>query len=125
MLLLLCGDTKSLPGPISHNPSQDSSLLTCKGLKFFHQNIRGFHAKLNLITVFLWGRDIDFLTLSKTHTQDTSNFEIFSIPGYHYIGKSRTTGTGGGVVLYISDKHNYVRRKDLELLETESIWIEI
>ena len=111
-------------GPIRHNTRRDS-LLTCRGLKLFHQNVRGLHAKLNLITVFLRGRIINFLTLSETHTQDTGKFEIFSIPGYHYIGKSRTTGTGGGVGLYISNKHDFARRKDFELPEIESIWIEI
>ena len=88
-------------------------------------NVRGLHTKLNLITIFLRGRDINFLTLSETHTQKTDNFEILSIPGYHYIGKSETTGTGGGVGPYISDKHDFVRKKDLELMEIESIWIEI
>ena len=87
--------------------------------------MRGLYATLNLITVFLRGRDIDFLTLSETHTQNTDNFEIFSIPGYHYIRKSRATGNGRGVGVYISDKHDFVRGKDLELTEIESIWIEI
>ena len=68
MLLLLCADIESLPGPIRRNTRRDS-LLTCGGLKLFHQNVRGLHAKLNLITVFLRGRDIDFLTLSGTHTK--------------------------------------------------------
>ena len=122
-LLLFCGDIKSLPGLIRLNTQRDS-LLICRGFKLFHQNVRGLHAKLNQITVFLCGRDIDFSTLSETHTQNTDNFEIFSIPGYHYIDESRTTATGGVVALYILDKHNFVRRKDF-LMETESIWIEI
>ena len=63
--------------------------------------------------------------MCETHTQDTDKFEIFSTPGYHYIDKSRTTCIGGGVALYVLYKHNFVRRKDLELLEIESIWIEI
>ena len=69
MLLLLCGDIESLPGLIRHNTRRDSSLLTCRGLKLFHQNVRGLHAKLNLITVFLRGRNIDFLTMSENHTK--------------------------------------------------------
>ena len=36
-----------------------------------------------------------------------------------------TTGTGGDIGLYISDKHGFVRRKDLELPKIESIRIEI
>ena len=87
--------------------------------------MKGLHAKVNLITVFLCGRNIDFLTLSETRTQDIDNFEIFSIPWYHYIGKSGTTGTGGGVGPHILDKHDFARRENLELTEVESIWIEI
>ena len=92
-------------------------------LNLFHQNVRDLHAKLNLITVFLRGRNI-ILTLSKTHKQDTDNFKIFSILGYHYIGKSRTAGTGESVGFYISNKHDFVHRKNLELSKIESIWIE-
>ena len=40
MLLHLCGDIGSLPGPIGHNTRQ-YSLLTCRSLKLFHQNVRG------------------------------------------------------------------------------------
>ena len=35
------------------------------------QNVKSIHAKLNPITVFLRGKDIDFLTLSKTQTLKT------------------------------------------------------
>lgn len=47
------------------------SLLICGGLKLFHQNVKSIHAKLNPITVFLRGKDIDFLKLSKTQTLKT------------------------------------------------------
>ena len=70
MLLLLCGDIESLPGAVRYNTRRDS-LLTSRGLKLFHQNVSGFHAKLNLITAFLRGRNIDFLTLSETRTHKT------------------------------------------------------
>ena len=50
---------------------------------------------------------------------------MFSILGYNYIGKSRTAGTGESVGFYISIKHGFVHRKNLELSEIESIWIEI
>ena len=73
VLLILCGDTESLPGPIRLNLRRDSSLLTCRVLKLFHQNGRGLHAKVNLITKILRGRDIGFLTLSETLTQSTDN----------------------------------------------------
>lgn len=111
MLLLLCGDIKSLPGPIWRNKRRDS-LLTCRD-QVISSKRNVLHAKFNQSTLFLCDRDTDFLTFSKTHTQGTDNFDIFSIPGYHYIRKSRAIVTGGGVGLYVSDKHDFVHRKDL------------
>ena len=32
---------------------------------------------------------------------------------------------GGGIIIYIADHVNYVRRKDLETPTIESIWVEI
>ena len=35
------------------------------------------------------------------------------------------TKRGGGVVIYIDDHIKYKRRNDLEISETESVWLEI
>ena len=48
LLLLMCGDVEKCPGPTESN-IQD--LFNQKGLKFFHQNIRGlFHNIVKLFT---------------------------------------------------------------------------
>ena len=65
------------------------------------------------------------LTLSEIHTQDTDNFLVFDIPGFTFIGKSRNSGKGGGVGVYIADKHDFIRREDLEAEDIESIFIDL
>ena len=124
LLLMLAGDIELNPGP-RQVPELDQ-LFSCKGFKIFYQNVCGLHAHLELITDFLTERkNKDILTLSTTHTQDTDNFLVFDIPGFTFIGKSRRSGKGGGVGMYIADKHDFIRREDLQAEGIESIFIEL
>ena len=105
--LVLAGDVELNPGP-RQVPELDQ-LFPSKGFKIFHLNVCGLHAHLELITEFLTERkNTDILTLSETHTQDTDNFLVFDIPEFTFIGKSRKSGKGGGVGMYIADKHEVV-----------------
>ena len=65
-----------------------------------------------------------FFTLSETHLTDEPG-DIFKIEGYDFISKSRSSGKGGGVSAYISNRVNYLGRYDLESEEIECMWIEI
>ena len=53
------------------------------------------------------------------------------INGYNFERKDRiqtstnTSCKGGGILVYIAEHVNYVRRKDMESIETESVWLEI
>ena len=124
LLLVLAGDIELNPGP-RQVPELDQ-LFSCKGFKIFHQNVRGLHAHLELITEFLTERkNTDILTLSETHTQDTDNFLVFDIPAFTFIGKSRKSEEGGGVGIYIANKHDFIHREDLEPAGIESIFIEL
>ena len=67
---------------------------------------------------------IDVLTLSKTHIEGDDEHSAFcDIPGYSFVSRPRKVGKGVGV--YISDDTTWSRRKDLEVEEIESRWIEI
>ena len=46
------------------------------------------------------------------------------IEGYTFIAKSRDSGQGGGVGVYISSSIPFQRRMDLEQEDVECIWIE-
>ena len=43
--LLLCGDIESQPGPTNNN--EFKTLISKKGIKFCHQNIRGLYGKID------------------------------------------------------------------------------
>ena len=52
LLLLLCGDNESQPGPT--NNSEFKALISKKGIKFCRQNIRGFMEKLTKFKKFYY-----------------------------------------------------------------------
>lgn len=132
MLLLLCGDIERCPGPICPNDkirniTKMISLLGKRGIKIFHQNVRGLFSNINLVSVlFQRFRGIDVLTLSETHIEsDNEHSALYDIPGYSFVSRPRKAGKGGGVGVYMSDDISWDHRNDLEVEEIESVWIEI
>ena len=51
LLLLLCGNIESQPGPT--NNSEFKTLISKKGIKFCHQNIRGLYGKTDKVREIL------------------------------------------------------------------------
>ena len=64
LLLLLCGDIESQPGPT--NNSEFKTLISKKGIKFCHQNIRGLYGKIDEVREILLSYNFDIFTLSET-----------------------------------------------------------
>ena len=83
-LHVLCGDIETCPGPTDNM----TNLMNMKGIKIFHQNIRGLLSNLaNLTAVFEKYKNIDILTLSETHITSGSfsdKDELYNIPGYKF-----------------------------------------
>ena len=69
-------------------------------------------------------RNIRILSVSETHLSPESEAEV-QIEGYSFIAKSRASGHGGGVGVYISSSISFQRRMDLDQEDIEYIWIEI
>ena len=66
LLLLLCGDVESFPGPDRYIPEM-ASLMSKKGIKIFHQNVRGLCSNsLHICELMQSYNGIDILTLSET-----------------------------------------------------------
>ena len=123
LFLLMCGDVEKRPGPAESN-IQD--LLNQKGLKFFHQNIRGLFHNIAKLSAFLHThKNTHMFSLSETHIENSTPTQLFEIPGYTFINKNRDVGTHGGVAIYIKDSIPFTRRTDLEVNELECIWLEI
>ena len=129
IFILLAGDIESNPGQdhVKHVVSELDKMLQKKGIKMLHQNIRGLLSKHSHLEELLSDfPKIDILRLSETHLEKLLEVtSICSIENYELIKKNRLTGTHGGVALYISDRVKYKRRKDLEHVHLECIWVEI
>ena len=95
------------------------------GTKILHKNVRNLYTNLVHVTSLLnFYKHIDIFTLTETHiTQEPK--KLFEIPGYTFVSRSRRTGKGGGVGMYISNDIRYDRRLDLENDKIECIWIEV
>jgi len=79
-----------------------------KGLKIFHQNVRGLFTNFNLIqNLFSTCKKIDILTVSETHINGfNDNNDLYQIDGYNFIQRNRKQGKGGGVGIYLRDNLN-------------------
>ena len=100
-------------------------LISKKGLKILHQNIRGLLANKSIICQILAGfRNIYIFSVSETHLSPEREAEA-QIEGYTFIAKSRASSQGGGVGVHISSSIPFQRRLDLELEDIECIWIEL
>ena len=97
-----------------------SELISKKGLKILHQNIRGSLASKSIICQILAGfRNIHIFSVSETHLSPEREAEA-QIEGYKFT--SRASSQGGGVGVYILSSIPFQRRLELELEDIECIW---
>ena len=73
---------------------------------------------------------IDVFGMCETFLTETTENDTLSISGYNIERKDRcetisTTNNGGGILIYLNSHLNYIRRKDIECNEIESVWVEI
>ena len=116
LLLLLCGDIESKPGPT--NNSEFKTLISKKGIKFCHQDIRSLYGEIDEVRETLLSYNLDIFSLSETSISEDFHNAFFDIRGHSFIRR-------GGVGLQIRDGIDLARRLDLENDETESLCVEI
>jgi hypothetical protein len=98
-----------------------NALLKKRGIKIFHQNVRGLFSNIAFVAELLRSFPaIDLLTLSETHISNESERALLELPGYTFISHHRKTGKGGGVGAYIADRIVWEQRGDLENENIES-----
>ena len=120
LLLLICGDIESQPGPYRNIPEL-KTLCSKRGLKICHINIRGLRGKFDEIKNILSYHKIDILTLNELFlNKEKVKFEI---PGFTFIRKDRKKGTGGGVGMFIRTELDFKRLNKFEDEEIESIYV--
>ena len=100
-----------------------------RGIKIFHQNVRGLLTNIDKVKILFRGfKSIDILTLSETHINNNTyndNAKLYEVLGFTFIYRNRENGTHSGGAMYVSNKIPFDRRKDLEENMLESIWIKI
>ena len=133
LLIYRSGDVHPNPGPTSPisddssiRSSSDSSFLGIKSnhLSFVHYNVQSVLPKLDIISSEL--SEIDILAFSETWLSSTTPIQMLEIPTYKQPErKERTLNNYGGVMIYIKENIFHSRRKDLEIIGIENIWVEI
>ena len=69
--------------------------------------------------------------ICETFLNQTVEDKILKITGYQFERKDRENCTtsdkthGGGIIIYIAEHINYIRRYDLESADIESVWLEV
>ena len=99
--------------------------------KSIHINIQSLPDKHDKLKLFLHRLEqahvsVDFILLCETFLTER-NADLYQIPGYKFVHKSRTSITRGGVGIYIRDHIGFKLRDDIALFcegEFESIFIE-
>jgi len=83
-------------------------------LKVLHLNIRSLPDKFDKLKMFLVNCKInlDVLLLCETFLNER-NQDLYQLPGYQFICKSRKNRTGGGVGIYLKNHINFKIRDDL------------
>ena len=117
----------SLDHSIDYSESLPMTFNLTKGLKICHWNSRGLYSKMTDIKMLLSqpGKECDILGISESWLHDHLDTEV-EVPGYTLVRKDRSDGKkGGGVVIYLKGTMVYTRRKDLEYIQDEFIWIEL
>ena len=65
------------------------------------------------------------LGITETWLITTDSDSYVAIDGYNLERRDRSTGTGGGVAVYLHDGVPYNRRHDLDKDQLENLWVEI
>ena len=129
LLLLMAGDIETCPGPTNPLFANIGNFVRNRGLKIFHQNVRGLHCfgKIEQLRLLMdeTRKEIQIFGVTETHLNGDIADEEVSIPGYRLERKDRAKGSGGGVAIYMRDDLQVHRRYDLEVNGIECLWIEI
>ena len=91
ILLIMSGVVETCPGPDRNEVKQDyDRILTKKGLKLCHLNVRGLWINLANITQILTDfKKIDILSLGETHIRDEPG-EMFKMDGFTFLSRPRS-----------------------------------
>ncbi|XP_035688766.1 uncharacterized protein LOC118424326 [Branchiostoma floridae] len=105
-------------------PSSCHMVPPTKGLTMGHLNICSLYNKLDQLRVLMTSNNIDVMTLSETHLDDTISDAELHIAGY-YLYRLDRNRSGGGVAIYVSEAFTHSRRSDLQQPGLEALFCQI
>ena len=83
----------------------------------------GLNSKKNLIKETILYEKIDLLCMQETEINKNLDHDLLSFPGYSI--ETENNSTCSRVAIYISNKAEYIRRKDLEGVDSNLIIIDL
>ena len=96
------------------------------GLSVIHHNVNRLVNKLDEIRTYLKSHyPATIYSCSETFLDDSKPDHFLSIDGYKIIRKDRICNEGGGLIVYVKNCMQCIRRQDLENELVETIWIEV
>ena len=97
--------------------------LIKQGLQMAHLNIRSIMCKFDEVKQILYDNEIDIIGFTETHLRNEISDVEIDICGYTLVRRDRTLNDGhGGVLLYVKNYLNYIRRNDLESKDIEAMF---
>ena len=132
LLLLRSGNVHPNPGPSSissvtssgSSASILSSISLSRHLSFVHYNVQSIVPKLDVLLTELY--DFDILAFSETWLSPAVSEDSIALQSYQSPErKDRARDHHGGVMIYVKETIFYCRRRDLEPVGIECIWIEL
>ena len=126
LCILLSGDIAVNPGPNNLQPPAGF-----RGLSVCHWNIQRLtDTKLEELSLMLTSNNnsaakLDVLILTETFGSSKIPDSYYMIPGYTLHRKDRIGKKGGGIFAYVNEKVMALRRRDLELDDLETLWLQI
>jgi exonuclease III len=111
-ILLLSGDIELNPGPMYD-----------RVIDIFHLNVRSIRNKIDDLYAIV--HEFDIVCFTETHLDKNVTDDQIKIDGFNCIFRKDRNCYGGGVLIYLSNPIQAIRRSDLEPANVECIWIEI
>ena len=99
-----------------------------KSLSACHVNIRSLQSNFDALKNYFANLQFEFTMFGVTETWlNDTNFDQFSMPGYHFIENHRSGRCGGGVGIFLKNNCNFCVRDDLVVFNDyfESVFLEI
>ena len=102
-----------------------------RGVYIANFNIRHLKPKLDQVKIMLQGSTVDLFGVCETFLNKTIHDDTLHFNGYTHERKDReacsdiSSNNGGGILNYLREGLDYVRRNDIETSDVESIWIEV